>query len=255
MRADAKTRTSALRVACPTCDAVVGAPCVPKNGAIDRRAPLHIWRVRAATRAGFFPTSSAAEDSSAASKPRGCTSCGGLCDADCVDNFGSPYKGCRRCRILSKDEIASIEVAGVNRGSERSSERKERAAEVRGFVLGLSLMDAWCHFGAREVSDVFASAGITLQEMQSSGCTEEDCRRFGSHLAGEAEVSNESLKASRRVPPQGVPCSQCGSVLWRRRRRCNECDALVCGACITVSAADHGGPLCARCADRGRIRG
>ncbi|MGL4807702.1 MAG: hypothetical protein ACRC4O_03060 [Giesbergeria sp.] len=28
---------------------------------------------------------------------------------------------------------------------------------------------------------------------------------------------------------KGVPCSQCGSTLWRRRLRCNGCGALVCG--------------------------
>lgn len=60
--------------------------------------------------------------------------------------------------------------------------KKERDAEVRGFVLGLSLMDAWCHFGAREIGDVFASAGITLAEMRACGCTEQDCARFGPAL-------------------------------------------------------------------------
>lgn len=38
--------------------------------------------------------------------PNRCIGCGGPADADCVDNFGAPYKGCSRgCRILSLTEI------------------------------------------------------------------------------------------------------------------------------------------------------
>lgn len=35
-----------------------------------------------------------------------CIGCGGPCEADCVDNFGEPYKGCSSgCRILSLAEM------------------------------------------------------------------------------------------------------------------------------------------------------
>jgi len=44
-------------------------------------------------------------------KPWQCVSCGGPCDVDAVDNHGEPYKGCRRCRLLTWDEIAAIEAA------------------------------------------------------------------------------------------------------------------------------------------------
>lgn len=41
-------------------------------------------------------------------KRKGCLICGGTETVQAVDNFGKPYVGCAKCRILSLPEIQAL---------------------------------------------------------------------------------------------------------------------------------------------------
>lgn len=60
------------------------------------------------------------------------------------------------------------------------------------------------------------------------------------------DVGMVPLPAPRRRPR--LMCHCCGKEAHGPRRKCNVCHFLVCRPCITVTAVDHGAPICSGCA-------
>ena len=118
---------------------------------------------------------------------------------------------------------------------------KVRQAEVRGFVLALSLMDTWVHFAPTELRSVFADADISLREMRESGCTDADCERFGPMLAsrGRRPRVKGPKKSPKKSPKKTKPrCIRCDTEIrdaspiepFSRiyNRECPACDGDLC---------------------------
>lgn len=102
-------------------------------------------------------------------KPRTCIGCGYVCEADCIDTDGRPYKGCGRgCRLLTLAEIGAKATVPEACPNEAKSPRPKYAPDSL-YAMALRWLDGeW----RSPTPDRVESLTKLLAEVNSMGCAD-----------------------------------------------------------------------------------